>query len=70
MKVVIEGPSLKDVDFNAIMDIFQKKICALNFNLNNYKNKKIYMENPGGGDIPGLRPQYESLQVQYIILNI
>ena len=25
MKVAIEGPSLKDVDFNAIMDIFKQK---------------------------------------------
>ena len=44
MKVAIEGPPLKDVDFNAIMDIFKQKIGTLNFNLNNYKNEK-YMEN-------------------------
>ena len=41
MKVAIEGPPLKDVDFSAIMDIFKQKISVLNFNLNNYKNKKI-----------------------------
>ena len=62
MKVRIEGPPLKDVDFNAIIDIFEQKIGVLNFNLNNYKNKKIYGKFLGEkgilgeGDIPGLPP--------------
>ena len=60
MKVAIEGPPLKDVDFSAIMNIFKQKIGTLNFNLNNYKNKK-YMENSWGG-IPELPPPlYEPL---------
>ena len=49
MKIAIEGPPLKDVDFNAIIDIFKPKIGVLNFNLNNYKNKNIYGKLFGGG---------------------
>ena len=61
-KVTIEGSPLKDVDFNAIMDIFKQKIGVLNFNLNNYKNKKNMWKILGGkkasweGNIPGFPP--------------
>ena len=55
MKVAIEGPPLKDVDYNAIMDIFKLKKGALNFNLNNHKNKNIW-KILGGEDIPELPP--------------
>ena len=55
MKVAIEGPPLKDVDFNVIMDIFKQKIGVLNFCLNNYKNKKS-MKNSWGGGYPRAPP--------------
>ena len=56
MKVAIEGPPLKDVDF----------IGILNFDLNNSWGRKYPR-----GDIPGLPSLYEPLVTMYsIILNM
>ena len=72
MKVAIEGPPIKNVDFHAIMDIFKQKIGVLNFYLNNYKNKKYVWKILGGkgslgGGYPSASPPlYESMYI-YII---
>ena len=56
MKIAIEGPSISNVDFNEILDIFKQTYFVVIM-----PNNVILNGFGVGGDIPSLPPLYESL---------